>query len=231
MTLGKHQIMIVHVVVALVLVLSSARLFADAAFLISVKSTMGSQAIIQRHGGGLLHAHHTDNDHTTTTENEMDRRDAMMRFVCAGASVVPAIISSFGGLLLLSRPQAASARLEAVNRPDLLPKESRDLYVIQTEKMLTSGQAKRMDQLLHALERDTGFRVRLLCQNYPNTPGLAIRDYWDLGKDGQKDDKYVVLVVDTFGERSNALNFNVGDGVKFALPNGTSTIVLSSFIL
>ncbi|CAB9531574.1 15.0 kDa protein [Seminavis robusta] len=54
---------------------------------------------------------------------------------------------------------------------------------------------------------------------YPNTPGLAIRDYWDLGKEGQKDDKYIVLVVDEFGGKGNVLNFNVGDGVKFALPN------------
>ena len=56
-------------------------------------------------------------------------------------------------------------------------------------------------------------------EKYPNIPGLAIRDYWSLGKDGQKDDKYIVLVVDQFGGRGNVLNFNVGDGVKFALPN------------
>ena len=70
---------------------------------------------------------------------------------------------------------------------------------------------RRMDQLLASLEKDTGFRVRVLCQNYPNTPGLAIRDYWSLGKEGQKDDKYIVLVVDQFGGRGNSLNFNVGD--------------------
>ena len=79
-------------------------------------------------------------------------------------------------------PNIASARLEAVNRPDLLPKED-GLNVIQVEKFLTSGQARRLDNLLSALERDTGFRVRVLCQSYPNTPGLAIRDYWDLGKE------------------------------------------------
>ena len=114
----------------------------------------------------------------------------------------------------------AQARLESVNRPDLLPKE-KGLNVIQTEKFLTSGQAKRMDQLLSSLERDSGWRVRVLCQAYPNTPGLAIRDYWDLrvGKEGQKDDKYVVLVVDEFGGKGNVLNFNVGDGTKLALPN------------
>lgn len=125
----------------------------------------------------------------------------------------------FSALVALSiEPQCSAARLESVNRPDLLPNES-GLNVIQVEKFLTSGQAKRLNDLLTALERDTGYRVRVLCQNYPNTPGLAIRDYWDLGKEGQKDDKYVVLVVDQFGGRGNVLNFNVGDGVKLALPN------------
>jgi hypothetical protein len=82
--------------------------------------------------------------------------------------------------MLASQP--SMARLEGVNRPDLLPSES-GLNVIQVEKFLTTGQAKRMNDLLTALERDTGFRVRVLCQAYPNTPGLAIRDYWDLGKE------------------------------------------------
>lgn len=76
-----------------------------------------------------------------------------------------------------------------------------------------------MSDLIRALEKDTGFRLRVLCQNYPNTPGLAIRDFWSLGKEDQKDDKYIVLVVDEFGGKGNVLNFNVGDGVKFALPN------------
>lgn len=127
-----------------------------------------------------------------------------------------AIISTLAGATITA--PAAQARLEGVNNPLLLPKE-KGLNVIQTEKFLTSGQAKRLDSLLSALERDTGYRLRVLCQAYPNTPGLAIRDYWDLGYDGQKDDKYVVLVVDQFGGRGNVLNFNVGEGVKFALPN------------
>lgn len=122
------------------------------------------------------------------------------------------------GIAVATTPVAAQARLESVNNAQLLPSE-KGLNVIQTEKFLTAGQAKRMDQLLTALERDTGWRVRVLCQAYPNTPGLAIRDYWDLGMEGQKDDKYVVLVVDQFGGKGNVLNFNVGEGVKFALPN------------
>jgi len=125
-------------------------------------------------------------------------------------------------------PVPASARLESVDRPDLLPKEP-GLNVIQTEKFLTNGQVKRMDSLLSALERDTGFRVRILCQSYPNTPGLAIRDYWSLGKEDQKDDKYVVLVVDQFGGRGNSLNFNVGEGVKLNLPNAFWTRLQAKF--
>ena len=70
-------------------------------------------------------------------------------------------------------PFSAAARLESVNRPDLLPREP-DLKVIQVEKFLTTGQAKRLNELLTALERDTSFRVRVLCQAYPMTPGLAM---------------------------------------------------------
>ena len=137
------------------------------------------------------------------------RRTVIASWISGGAAVVT------GGAIA---PTPAYARLEAVNRPDLLPNEA-GLNVIQTEKFLTAGQARRMNDLLKALERDTGFRVRVLCQAYPNTPGLAIRDYWDLGKEGQKDDKYIVLVVDQFGGKGNILNFNVGDGVKLNLPN------------
>lgn len=145
--------------------------------------------------------------------DEMDRRSIFSSTAKTIFSVASLMVAgeSIGA-------QPAFARLEAVNRPDLLPSES-GLNVIQTEKFLTSGQEKRMNGQLAKLEQDTGFRVRVLCQAYPNTPGLAIRDYWDLGKEGQKDDKYIVLVVDQFGGKGNVLNFNVGEGVKFALPN------------
>lgn len=63
----------------------------------------------------------------------------------------------------------------------------------------------------------------------PACYSLAIRDYWDLGKEGQKDDKYVVLVVDEFGGKGNVLNFNVGEGVKFALPNVFWTRLTSKY--
>lgn len=62
-----------------------------------------------------------------------------------------------------------------------------------------------MREQIKGIEDDTGFKFRLLAQNYPQTPGLAIRDYWGV------DDMTIVCVVDPgFGD---ILNFNVGQGV------------------
>jgi len=137
------------------------------------------------------------------------RRGAFANVLTSGSMIA-------AGTLATALP--AQARLDPVDKPQLLPSE-KGLNVIQTEKFLTTGEAKRMDAKLAKLERDTGYRVRVLCQSYPMTPGLAIRDYWSVGKEDQKDDKYVVLVVDQFGGRGNVLNFNVGDGLRLAFPN------------
>jgi hypothetical protein len=106
--------------------------------------------------------------------------DITRRSILAIPKTLPLSAAIMASLILPSGE--ASARLDPVNRPDLLPKEP-NLNVIQTEKFLTSGQVKRMNDMLTNLERDTGFRLRVLCQSYPNTPGLAIRDYWSLGKE------------------------------------------------
>jgi hypothetical protein len=146
-------------------------------------------------------------------ESQSSRRNVLLKTFVGGMISATATTTP-----LLFPILPVSARLESIDKPNLLPTE-KGLNVIQTEKFLTVGQAKRMDQLLSALERDTGYRVRVLCQAYPNTPGLAIRDYWDVGQESQKDDKYVILIVDEFGGKGNVLNFNVGDGMKLILPN------------
>lgn len=151
----------------------------------------------------------TDGEEYDTSSSTVSRRNLF--------ATTTTTLMTFG-TIALTTPSPASARLEGVNNPNLLPNE-KGLNVIQVEKFLTSGQVKRLDTLLSNLERDSGYRVRVLCQAYPNTPGLAIRDYWDLGYEGQKDDKYIVMIVDQFGGKGNALNFNVGEGVKLALPN------------
>ena len=50
----------------------------------------------------------------------------------------------------------------------------------------------------------------VLTQQYPNTPGLAIKDYWGV------DDKTVVFVADP--NTGNILNFNVGTEVDLLVP-------------
>ena len=40
---------------------------------------------------------------------------------------------------------------------------------------LTPGEEKRLAKIIDGIERDCGFKVRLLAQNYPVTPGLAIK--------------------------------------------------------
>ncbi|KAA8516570.1 hypothetical protein F0562_016924 [Nyssa sinensis] len=95
-----------------------------------------------------------------------------------------------------------------VNKPELLPKEFS--AVIDVAGFLSDGQEKRLAQEIASIENDTGFKLRVLAQNYPDTPGLAIKDFW------QVDDRTIVFVADpTFG---NILNFNVGASVDLDIP-------------
>ncbi|PWA81366.1 thylakoid lumen 15.0 kDa protein [Artemisia annua] len=95
-----------------------------------------------------------------------------------------------------------------VNKPELLPKEF--TTVIDVAGFLSDGQEKRLAQEIDSIEKDTGFKLRVLAQNYPDTPGLAIKDFW------QVDDRTIVFVADpTFG---NILNFNVGETVDLDIP-------------
>mmetsp|Transcript_28233 Transcript_28233/g.53430 ORF Transcript_28233/g.53430 Transcript_28233/m.53430 type:complete len:216 (-) Transcript_28233:34-681(-) len=110
--------------------------------------------------------------------------------------------------------KSASARLEPVERPDLLPTSPGQKVIAAGVPILTSGQQKRATSIIDRIESKTGIRIRLLTQNYPVTPGLAIKDYWHLDKGN-----YVVMVVDDFGGKSNLLNFNVSDDLELTMPS------------
>lgn len=124
------------------------------------------------------------------------------------------------GLFSSMRGRAAVARPEGVNRPDLLPPEFTS--VIDLENFLARGDERRMREQLTDLEARTGFKVRVLTQRFPVTPGLAIRDYWRV------DDKTVVLVADYFSGGGSFLHFTVGPDVDALLPPRFWSLLSSS---
>jgi len=117
------------------------------------------------------------------------------------------------GLAALALASPAEARLEGVNRPDLLP-EGPVVSVIDVAGFLSPSQEAEISRVIAGMEKDTGVRLRVLCQNYPETPGLAVADYWKV------DDDSVVFVADpSFGRGGgNILNFNVGTNLDLAIP-------------
>lgn len=123
----------------------------------------------------------------------------------AKASLVAAVSFS----IAFSGFGTAEARREGVNRPELLPKYFTP--VIDAAGFLSEGQEGRIVQEVANLEEETGFKLRVLAQNYPNTPGLAIKDFWKV------DDNTIVFVADpSLG--GNILNFNVGAAVDLNVP-------------
>ncbi|CAN8065254.1 unnamed protein product [Agarophyton chilense] len=122
-------------------------------------------------------------------------------------------MSAFSAVALSMVPMskaAEAARPEGVNRPDLLPNEK--TTVIDLERFLASGEVQRLKSKIEDLEQRTGFKIRVLTQRYPQTPGLAIRDFWGVNGDT------VVIVADYFGGSGQLLKFNVGANVDKLLP-------------
>lgn len=110
---------------------------------------------------------------------------------------------------MLPTRSAYAARPEGVNRPELLPTDF--TTVIDLENFLASGEEKRLRQQIADLESRTGFKVRVLTQRFPQTPGAAVARYWNI------DDRSVLLVADYFGG-NQLLKFNVGAEVDKVLP-------------
>ncbi|KAL2607603.1 hypothetical protein R1flu_026176 [Riccia fluitans] len=118
------------------------------------------------------------------------------------------IASALGLALSLSGVDIALARPVGVNRPELLPKEFTP--VIDVAGFLSPAQEGRITQKVNSLEDETGFKLRVLAQNYPETPGLAIKEFWKV------DDNTIVFVADP--NMGNILNFNVGALVDLNVP-------------
>lgn len=181
---------------------------AASAFSLGYVNKLPSAARLGRQGSSSVTCH---------LEHTADRRQALKGLSLAAFSTLLAP-PAFADL-----PQGRSVPLggrergrgpEGVNRPELLP-EGDVVNVIDLEKFLTKGQVAKMDKLLDKLEEDTQVKFRVLCQRYPQTPGLAIKDYWGV------DDNTIVMVVDRGNSKSgmaNILNFNVGKGVELNLP-------------
>jgi hypothetical protein len=123
-----------------------------------------------------------------------------------------ACIALFSAVATLSLSATPSlARLEGVNKPELLPSTpGASTFVIDVAGFLSDGQERRIQSRVEALQSDTGVKLRVLAQNYPETPGLAIKDYWGV------DENTIVFVADP--NTGNILNFNVGDNVDFQVP-------------
>lgn len=80
-----------------------------------------------------------------------------------------------------------------------------------------------MAKQLVGLEAKTGFKVRVLTQRYPVTPGMAIKDYWGV------DDKTVVVVADFFTGGGSLLHFTVGEEVYAKLPPRFWSLLTSNY--
>jgi hypothetical protein len=111
------------------------------------------------------------------------------------------------GLCLLLMLTPAVKPAQAYDNPDLLP--DHDTPVIDLARLLTDGQRQTLEEELREFEDTSGWKLRVLTQ-YDRTPGLAVREFWNL------DDRSLLLVADERG--GNLLNFNVGDALFALMP-------------
>jgi hypothetical protein len=118
--------------------------------------------------------------------------------------MAPLLGMLLGALLLL---QLHVGPAHAYDNPDLLPDHATP--VIDLARTLTDGQRQDLEQELDRFEARSGWKLRVLTQ-YDRTPGLALRDFWDL------DERSLLLVADPRG--GNLLNFNVGDALFALMP-------------
>lgn len=139
--------------------------------------------------------------HPFMVDGPKSRRDALLTATLAAA------------LAAVPRPGLAIQRPEGVDRPDLLPAEK--MNVLDLQKFLTDGEIKRLEKTTAKLEADRKVKLRLITQRYPETPGSALKDYWNV------DANTIVVVVDPGRDEKdikNIIKFNVGENLDLDYP-------------
>mmetsp|Transcript_9819 Transcript_9819/g.23610 ORF Transcript_9819/g.23610 Transcript_9819/m.23610 type:complete len:222 (+) Transcript_9819:3-668(+) len=141
---------------------------------------------------------------------------AFMVVPCQRAADAPARRRMLLGIVAAQAPalSAEAKRPEGVNRPDLLPaSDGATTPVIDVARILTSSQERELGKYIAEIETAAKVRLRVLTQTFPNTPGLAIKDYW------KPDGRTVIYVHDTGGlGEGNVVNFNAGTEVEKMKP-------------
>ena len=113
------------------------------------------------------------------------------------------------------RPIDPDEELLALDATELVPLIERTLLCgvpafLRGHPGIGKSDIARLTREVEALERDTGMKLRVLAQAYPQTPGLAVKEYWNV------DDDTVVFIADP--GLGNILNFSVGSNVDLEIP-------------
>eukprot|EP00971_Amphidinium_carterae_P120812 2393664-Amphidinium_carterae.1 len=127
----------------------------------------------------------------------------------------PLMVALGGGVAAVNHGAVWAARPQGVNQPELLPKTAgAETPLIDVIKLLGSSQRRAVLDNIRKLEQGPDkIKLRVLCQTYPSTPGLAIRDYWGV------DDSTLIYVHDTGGLGPAAVvNFQAGAKVEAIKP-------------
>ena len=161
-------------------------------------SVSGASISLRRHApcfssvlSDLLHAFASPGGDRPLSDISQQPHIAMMSNETRTLPPLTARALTLGAAAVSVAPLAANARPEGVNKPELLPPGPVvNVIQMQDQRFLTSGQVTNLEKKLSKLQEATGIKLRVLCQQYPNTPGLAIKDYWGV------DDQSIIMVVD-----------------------------------
>uniref|UniRef100_A0A7S1J0R7 TPM domain-containing protein n=1 Tax=Eutreptiella gymnastica TaxID=73025 RepID=A0A7S1J0R7_9EUGL len=125
-----------------------------------------------------------------------------------------ALVTGMGSAIGLAgvQPGPAAARPTGLSKPELLP-SAPGQAVIDIPGLLTPLDLNAVNEIIDKIKRLYGADLRVLIATYPDTPGMAVFDYWDMS-----DGNTFILFVDP--ELTQAFKFEVGFNVDILAPNG-----------